>query len=85
MYPAVCDSKIVCCSVGSLLKLYSKVKSIDGGLDDLTELSTARRAWSEVIDNVERGQGDGSSLGRLTRNTSNRGPDKTGIPGYPDF
>lgn len=40
--------------VGSLLKLYSKVKSIDGGLDDLTELSTARRAWSEVIDNVER-------------------------------
>ncbi|KAL4069347.1 hypothetical protein J3A83DRAFT_4537308 [Scleroderma citrinum] len=40
--------------VGSLLKLYGKIKSIDSGLDDLTELSTARRAWGEVVDNVER-------------------------------
>ena len=48
-------------SVGSLLKLYNKIKSIDSGLDDITELSTARRAWSEVVDNIERGQSDGSS------------------------
>ncbi|KAG1749647.1 uncharacterized protein EDB91DRAFT_1108879 [Suillus paluster] len=40
--------------VESLLKLHRKVKSIDSYLDDRTELSTARRAWNEVRDNVER-------------------------------
>ncbi|KAG2123602.1 hypothetical protein DEU56DRAFT_829349 [Suillus clintonianus] len=40
--------------IESLLKLHRKVKSIDNYLDDRTELSTSRRAWSEVRDNVER-------------------------------
>ncbi|KIJ68806.1 hypothetical protein HYDPIDRAFT_107059 [Hydnomerulius pinastri MD-312] len=40
--------------VDSLLKLHRKAKSIDSYLDDRTDLSTARRAWSEVRDNVER-------------------------------
>lgn len=42
-------------SVESLLKLHRKVKSIDNGLDGRTELSSARGAWNEVLDNVERG------------------------------
>ncbi|KAG2370245.1 hypothetical protein BDR07DRAFT_1386850 [Suillus spraguei] len=40
--------------IESLLKLHRKVKSIDNYLDDRTELSTSRRAWNEVRDNVER-------------------------------
>ncbi|OJA07951.1 hypothetical protein AZE42_05927 [Rhizopogon vesiculosus] len=40
--------------VESLLRLHRKVKSIDNYLDDRTELSSARRAWNEVRDNVER-------------------------------
>ncbi|KAG9314701.1 hypothetical protein JVU11DRAFT_5510 [Chiua virens] len=41
-------------SVDSLLKLHRKTKSIDAFLDDRTDLNTARRAWGEVRDNVER-------------------------------
>ncbi|KAG1828658.1 hypothetical protein EV424DRAFT_1591631 [Suillus variegatus] len=40
--------------IESLLKLHRKVKSIDNYLDDRTEISTSRRAWNEVRDNVER-------------------------------
>ncbi|KIO02466.1 hypothetical protein M404DRAFT_16145 [Pisolithus tinctorius Marx 270] len=41
--------------VESLLRLHRKIKSVDAWLDDRsTELSSARRAWSEVVDNVER-------------------------------
>ncbi|KAF9229718.1 RhoGAP-domain-containing protein [Gyrodon lividus] len=40
--------------VDSLLKLHRKVKSIDSFLDDRTDLSTARRTWGEIRDNVER-------------------------------
>ncbi|KAG8220143.1 hypothetical protein J3R82DRAFT_1169 [Butyriboletus roseoflavus] len=40
--------------VDSLLKLHRKTKSIDAFLDDRTDMSTARRAWGEVRDNVER-------------------------------
>ncbi|KAG2345304.1 RhoGAP-domain-containing protein [Suillus weaverae] len=40
--------------IESLLKLHRKVKSIDNYLDDRTELSTSRRAWNEVRDNLER-------------------------------
>ncbi|KAI9572604.1 hypothetical protein HD554DRAFT_2202498 [Boletus coccyginus] len=40
--------------VESLLKLHRKTKSIDAFLDDRTDMSTARRAWGEVRDNVER-------------------------------
>ena len=42
-------------SVDSLLKLHRKTKSIDAFLDDRTDMSTVRRAWSEVRDNIERG------------------------------
>ncbi|EGO28450.1 hypothetical protein SERLADRAFT_445900 [Serpula lacrymans var. lacrymans S7.9] len=40
--------------VDSLLKLHRKVKAIDSFLDDRYDLNTARKAWSEVRDNVER-------------------------------
>ncbi|THV06112.1 RhoGAP-domain-containing protein [Dendrothele bispora CBS 962.96] len=40
--------------VESLLKLHKKIRSIDAFLDDRTDLSTARSAWSEVRENVER-------------------------------
>ncbi|KAI6032059.1 hypothetical protein PISMIDRAFT_28412 [Pisolithus microcarpus 441] len=41
--------------VESLLRLHRKVKSTDAWLDDRSnELSSARRAWSEVVDNVDR-------------------------------
>ncbi|KAH7929352.1 RhoGAP-domain-containing protein [Leucogyrophana mollusca] len=40
--------------VESLLKLHRKVKSLDTYLDDRADLSTARKAWNEVRDNVER-------------------------------
>lgn len=41
--------------VESLLGLHRKIKSVDAWLDDRsTGLSSARRAWSEVVDNVER-------------------------------
>ncbi|KAH0838640.1 hypothetical protein J3R83DRAFT_6965 [Lanmaoa asiatica] len=41
--------------VESLLRLHRKTKSIDAFLDDRTDTSTARRAWGEVRDNIERG------------------------------
>uniref|UniRef100_A0A0W0FAQ9 Rho-GAP domain-containing protein n=1 Tax=Moniliophthora roreri TaxID=221103 RepID=A0A0W0FAQ9_MONRR len=40
--------------VDSLLKLHRKVKSIDSFLDDRGDLSTARSAWGEVRENLER-------------------------------
>ncbi|KAH7883937.1 hypothetical protein F5I97DRAFT_1930151 [Phlebopus sp. FC_14] len=40
--------------VDSLLRLHRKAKSIDTFLDDRTDMITARRAWGEVRDNVER-------------------------------
>ncbi|KAJ3714018.1 hypothetical protein DFJ43DRAFT_1104379 [Lentinula guzmanii] len=40
--------------VESLLKLYKKIKSIDSFLDDRSDMSTARVAWAEVRENVER-------------------------------
>ncbi|KAJ3826239.1 hypothetical protein F5880DRAFT_129242 [Lentinula raphanica] len=40
--------------VDSLLKLYRKIKSIDSFLDDRSDMSTARIAWAEVRENVER-------------------------------
>ncbi|RDB29694.1 Rho GTPase-activating protein 27 [Hypsizygus marmoreus] len=40
--------------VESLLKLHKKIRSFDMYLDDRGELSTARSAWNEVRDNVER-------------------------------
>ncbi|PPQ88087.1 hypothetical protein CVT25_014385 [Psilocybe cyanescens] len=43
-------------SVESLRKLHRKVKSIDASLDERGgELSTIRAAWSEVVENVDRG------------------------------
>ncbi|KAG6371594.1 hypothetical protein JVT61DRAFT_9304 [Boletus reticuloceps] len=40
--------------VESLLKLHRKIKSIDVFLDDRTDMSTTRRAWAEIRDNLER-------------------------------
>ncbi|KAH7912985.1 hypothetical protein BJ138DRAFT_1171559 [Hygrophoropsis aurantiaca] len=40
--------------VESLLKLHRKAKSLDAYLDDRADLNTARRAWNEVRDNIER-------------------------------
>ncbi|KAF5375014.1 hypothetical protein D9758_000090 [Tetrapyrgos nigripes] len=40
--------------VEALIKLHRKIKSIDAFLDDRTDVSTARSAWSEVRDNAER-------------------------------
>ncbi|TFY83128.1 hypothetical protein EWM64_g882 [Hericium alpestre] len=40
--------------IDSLTKLYKKVKAIDSYLDDRSELSSTRKAWNEVRDNVER-------------------------------
>ncbi|KAK7064562.1 Rho GTPase-activating protein 27 [Favolaschia claudopus] len=40
--------------VDSLLKLHKKIKSIDAYLDDRTDFSTTRRAWTEVRDNIDR-------------------------------
>ncbi|KAJ4499121.1 hypothetical protein C8R41DRAFT_85507 [Lentinula lateritia] len=40
--------------VESLLKLYKKVKSIDSFLDDRSDMSTARVAWVEIRENIER-------------------------------
>ncbi|KAM6498376.1 hypothetical protein JOM56_006324 [Amanita muscaria] len=40
--------------IDSLLKLHRKAKQIDTSLDDRGDLSTARSAWGEVRDNVER-------------------------------
>lgn len=45
-------------SVDSLVKLHRKTKSIDVYLDDRGDLSTTRRVWSEVRDNVDRGKWD---------------------------
>jgi hypothetical protein len=42
-------------SVDSLTKLHRKAKSIDAYLDDRGDLNTARSAWNEIKDNVERG------------------------------
>ena len=43
-------------SVDSLSKLYRKIKSIDSFLDDRSDMSTARVAWSEIRENIERGE-----------------------------
>ncbi|KAA1468463.1 RhoGAP-domain-containing protein [Dentipellis sp. KUC8613] len=40
--------------IDSLNRLHRKVKAIDAFLDDRVELTSARKAWSEVRDNVER-------------------------------
>ncbi|KAE9395908.1 RhoGAP-domain-containing protein [Gymnopus androsaceus JB14] len=40
--------------VDSLSKLYRKIKSIDSFLDDRSDMSTARVAWSEIRENIER-------------------------------
>ncbi|KAK7058359.1 hypothetical protein VNI00_001993 [Paramarasmius palmivorus] len=40
--------------VDSLVKLHKKIKSIDSFLDDRGDLSTARSAWGEVRENLER-------------------------------
>ncbi|KIK71391.1 hypothetical protein GYMLUDRAFT_254611 [Collybiopsis luxurians FD-317 M1] len=40
--------------VDALLKLYKKLKSIDSFLDDRSDMSTARMAWSEIRENIER-------------------------------
>ncbi|KAJ4476619.1 hypothetical protein J3R30DRAFT_309536 [Lentinula aciculospora] len=40
--------------VESLLKLYRKIKSIDSFLDDRSDMSTARVAWAEIRENIER-------------------------------
>lgn len=42
-------------SVDSLLKLHRKTKQIDASIEERGALSTARTAWGEVRDNVERG------------------------------
>lgn len=42
-------------SVDSLLKLHRKTKQIDASIEERGPLSTARAAWGEVRDNVERG------------------------------
>ena len=41
----------------SLLKLYRKNRAIDAFLDDRSNLDdlTVRAAWSEIVENVERG------------------------------
>lgn len=43
------------CSVDSLTKLHRRIKNVDVTLDDRNELSTTRKAWNEVRDNIERG------------------------------
>ncbi|KAF9015462.1 hypothetical protein BDQ17DRAFT_1341106 [Cyathus striatus] len=40
--------------VDSLRKLYKRMKSVDASLDERSELSTTRSAWSEVLENVDR-------------------------------
>ncbi|TFK30739.1 RhoGAP-domain-containing protein [Coprinopsis marcescibilis] len=40
--------------VDSLKKLYRKIRSIDGQLNDRGDLSTTRSVWSEIVDSVER-------------------------------
>jgi hypothetical protein len=42
-------------SIDSLKKLHRKAKSTDAYLEDKGELNTARSAWGEVRDNLERG------------------------------
>lgn len=47
----------MCGSVESLRRLHAKSRTIDGYLDDRTSQgSTARQAWREIRDNVERGK-----------------------------
>ncbi|KAF5312338.1 hypothetical protein D9619_002972 [Psilocybe cf. subviscida] len=40
--------------VDSLRKLHRKIKTVDATLDDRSDLSTVRSAWSEVVENVDR-------------------------------
>ncbi|RXW23866.1 hypothetical protein EST38_g2011 [Candolleomyces aberdarensis] len=40
--------------VDSLKRLHRKIRSVDAQLDERGDLSTARSAWGEVVDNVER-------------------------------
>lgn len=39
----------------SLIKLHARTRTIDSYLDDKGDLSTARRAWGELRDDVDRG------------------------------
>lgn len=57
-------------SVESLLKLHRKTKSIDVFLDDRTDMSTARRAWAEIRDNIERGSSISLAASRLVHSLS---------------
>jgi len=43
-------------SIESMRKLYRKTKLIDIGLDDKGDLTTLRHAWSEVVENLDRGE-----------------------------
>ncbi|KDR85296.1 hypothetical protein GALMADRAFT_83937 [Galerina marginata CBS 339.88] len=44
------------CSVDSLRKLHRRVKATDAFLDEKGDLSTVRTVWSEVVENVDRGE-----------------------------
>lgn len=50
-------------SVSSLHKLHHKIKLIDNSLDGHAELTTARSAWREIVDGIERGKGHSRLLG----------------------
>jgi hypothetical protein len=43
-------------SVEALQKLYRKLKAIDESLDDKGDLNTLRVVWSEVVENLDRGE-----------------------------
>ncbi|CAK5279930.1 unnamed protein product, partial [Mycena citricolor] len=40
--------------VDSLIKLHKKIKAVDAFLDDRVDVSTARGAWAEIRDNIDR-------------------------------
>lgn len=43
-------------SVEALQKLYRKLKAVDESLDDKGDLNTLRVVWSEVVENLDRGE-----------------------------
>lgn len=43
-------------SVDSLRKLHRKMTSTNASLDDRGDLTSTRRVWGEIIDNVDRGK-----------------------------
>ncbi|EMD41588.1 hypothetical protein CERSUDRAFT_110164 [Gelatoporia subvermispora B] len=58
--------------IDALARLHRRVKDIDVSLDDRGELSTARAAWGEVRDNVEREADTRAAfLGTLTSDVIN--------------